>query len=197
MVAAFEFAFSGGRLDVSPTVATLDVRGELSTLRRIASRGDIDPLDISEELARLEAALVDAFLRFDGYIPSADHEMIVERLKDVEMELDDEIQAREKAEERLETYQQTDEGTIEQVLAKLLKDEIEHDTEIALMRTQVKTYREQSDRLRSDAAAERRESEAMKAVFDALDSLEKEYGRTKKREAIRDIRNLLASKGVR
>ena len=39
---AFDFASTDGTLDVSPTVATLDVRGALSRLRRILS-ADLPP----------------------------------------------------------------------------------------------------------------------------------------------------------
>ncbi len=98
---AFDFASTDGTLDVSPTVATLDVRGALSRLRRILS-ADLPPSvrfeDARAELDALEGVFVDALLRFDGMVDADNYEAEVQRAKDLEQERDDEETRREAAE---------------------------------------------------------------------------------------------------
>lgn len=235
MTAAFDFACTRGVLDVSPTVATLDVRVELAVLRSLATSGFEHA-----ELDRLEQVLVDAFVRMDGYVDPGNHGVLEEKVKDLETELreeegrrEKEEGRREKAEAALETYLETDEDTVEQVLAGLLKEQGEHDAEIEAMKARIKLADEVSDKLRRDAQNDRRQLEEMRVrmgvwledktaaetadmyrekcetvrreredivrtVRETLEYLENGSPRSEvRRYVIHDIRNTLASKGVR
>jgi hypothetical protein len=136
---AFDFTTTDGTLDVSPTVATLDVRGALSRLRRILSPGYYEKAiggwsgaigEARDALDDLESDLVAAFLRFDGWVDPGNAEATEQRAKDLEEERDDEEKRADAAEARLEEYLQADEDTVEHVLASLLSEQAKHDAEI-------------------------------------------------------------------
>jgi hypothetical protein len=130
---AFDFAATDGTLDVSPTVATLDVRGALAPLRRLLAPyigEDQASRDARAALEELETTLVEAFLRFDGWVDPGNAEATEQRAKDLEGERDDEEKRADAAEARLEEHEQADEDTIEHVLASLLLEQAKHDAEI-------------------------------------------------------------------
>ncbi len=152
---AFDFASTDGTLNVSPTVATLDVRGALAPLRRILS-ADLPPSvrfeDAWAELDALEGVFVDALLRFDGMVAADNYDAEVQHAKDLEQERDDEETRREAAESRLEEYLQADEDTVEHVLASLLVEQSKHDDEIARFKEKAKIAGETAEKYKRDAA---------------------------------------------
>ena len=158
---------SGEAIQVSYTVATLDARSKMARMRTLLSRpgyqdGDALREAIAAELDNLTDVLTDAYKRVDGMVDDESYcsrvEQLQSDLEDAEKQATEEEEKRQAAESRLEELLQAAEETPDAVQSRLtvaIAKQVDHDVELARMKSRMERAEAQCKQERTDAEAAR------------------------------------------